>query len=132
MSSFLMCLRPVATVNKVQINTGGWKNQPKTLQLFISCPHTCYGSLSIVTDTILPPSERKQWGHKRRFRIKGCFVSGKVMIKNTSHVSHNDNKWKCEKKHQQHTSFLFAVVHCVLYFVAKHTRVGLPISRAVI
>lgn len=39
-------------------------------------------------------------------------------------------KKKSEKRHQQHTSFLFAVVRCVLYIVT--TRVGLPISRTVI
>lgn len=45
---------------------------------------------------------------------------------------YNARKFKCEKRHQQHTNFLFAVIRRVLRIITEHRRVGLPICRAVI
>ena len=60
--SLQMYLRPAG--NKIEINTRGRQTRKP---LLFSCPRTCYGSL-IVTETVWPPSERKQRGHERCFR----------------------------------------------------------------
>lgn len=73
-SSLLTCLRPAATekggINKHGRRAREWNKTARKL------PHTSYGSASIVTESIGPPSDRKQRGKRQH-----------VYYKNTSHAN---------------------------------------------